>query len=238
MPVCHDRPMKFTRSTLSTLTAAALACVLASCGGSSSDSSTTAAGECAEVAAAQPQPGRQHLTAPTASLPKGSAWNLKVDTNCGSFVIQVKSSVSPKAAASVVGLAKSGFYDALAVHRISPGFVIQGGDPAANGSGGPGYTTVDTPASTTTYSRAIVAMAKTGSEPAGAAGSQFFVVTGETAQLPPDYAVLGVVISGMETVDRISAQPIDPATTQGGAQADGAPAQPIVIQKITVTRVN
>lgn len=163
---------------------------------------------------------------------------MKVDTNCGSFVIQVKSSLSPKAAASVVGLAKSGFYDALPIHRISPGFVIQGGDPATNGSGGPGYTTVDTPASNTAYSRAIVAMAKTGADPAGAAGSQFFVVTGEAAQLPPDYAVLGVVVTGMETVDRISAQPIDPATTQGGGQADGAPAKPIVIQKITVTRVS
>lgn len=230
--------MKFSQSALPALAAAILVSFLTACGGSSSDSSTTAAGKCAQVAAAQPQPGRQHLTAPTASLPKGSIWNLKVDTNCGTFVIQVKSSVSPKAAASVVGLAKSGFYDALAIHRIAPGFVIQGGDPATNGSGGPGYTTVDTPDNNTTYSRATVAMAKTGADPAGAAGSQFFVVTGETAQLPSDYAVLGVVVSGMETVDRISAQPIDPATTQGGAQADGAPAQPIVIQKITVTRVN
>ncbi|CAB4876631.1 MAG: hypothetical protein F2799_05285 [Actinobacteria bacterium] len=228
-----------SRSTFAPLAAVTLAALLTACGSSSTDSgTTTAAGQCSQVAAAQPQPGRQHLTAPTASLPKGSVWNLKVDTNCGSFVIQVKSSLSPKAAASVVGLAKSGFYDALPIHRISPGFVIQGGDPATNGSGGPGYTTVDTPASNTAYSRAIVAMAKTGADPAGAAGSQFFVVTGEAAQLPPDYAVLGVVVTGMETVDRISAQPIDPATTQGGGQADGAPAKPIVIQKITVTRVS
>ncbi|MEI7889401.1 MAG: peptidylprolyl isomerase, partial [Actinomycetes bacterium] len=68
--------------------------------------------------------------------------------------------------------------------------------------------------------------------------SQFFVVTGETAALTPDYAVLGLVVSGMETVDRISAQAIDPASTQGGGQPDGAPAKPIVIQKITVARVS
>ncbi len=76
-------------------------------------------------------------------------------------------------------------------HRIVPGFVIQGGDPTQSGNGGPGYSTVDTPAQDTTYTQGVVAMGKTASEASGTAGSQFFVVTAQDAGLPPDYAVVG-----------------------------------------------
>ena len=84
-----------------------------------------------------------------------------------------------------------------------PGFVIQGGDPSATGTGGPGYTTVDKPPSDASYVHGVVAMAKTGAQPAGAAGSQFFIVTGDDAGLPPDYAIIGEVTDGLDVVDRI-----------------------------------
>jgi len=203
------------------------------CGGGQSKSTSVDSGKCSTVAAGVAQPGRQNLTAPTSKLPAGSVWAIDVKTNCGDFTIQVRSDSSPNAAASFVALAKSGFYDALPIHRLAPGFVIQGGDPATDGTGGPGYKTVDTPAASQQYVRGLVAMAKAGNEPSGTAGSQFFVVTGEVLQLPADYAVLGKVIKGMDVVDRISAQPIEAAAAAG---QDGPPASPIVMSKLTVSK--
>ena len=112
-------------------------------------------------------------------------------------------------------------------HRIVKDFVIQGGDPAGTGEGGPGYAVVEAPPSDLTYDKGVVAMAKTQTDPAGASGSQFFVVTGDgAAQLPPDYALLGKVTSGMDTVDKINGVQADPNT--------GQPAFTVVIKSITV----
>jgi cyclophilin family peptidyl-prolyl cis-trans isomerase len=110
---------------------------------------------------------------------------------------------SPNAAASFVTLAQRGYFDKTIFHRIVPGFVIQGGDPTATGTGGPGYETVDTPPKNAAYTHGVVAMAKTATEPAGTAGSQFFIVTVANAGLPPDYAIIGKVVKGLPVVDRI-----------------------------------
>jgi peptidyl-prolyl cis-trans isomerase B (cyclophilin B) len=106
------------------------------------------------------------------------------------------------------------------------GFVIQGGDPKGDGSGGPGYTIAETPPQDLTYGKGVVAMAKTETEPAGTSGSQFFVVTGEDAGLPPDYALLGKVTKGQEVVDKIGVAQVGP---------DEKPLQPIVIRQIRIT---
>jgi peptidyl-prolyl cis-trans isomerase B (cyclophilin B) len=81
--------------------------------------------------------------------------------------------------------------------------VIQGGDPTGMGSGGPGYKTHDQVPATAAYVHGVVAMAKTGAEPAGTAGSQFFIVTGADAGLTPDYAIVGKVTQGLDVVDKI-----------------------------------
>jgi len=106
--------------------------------------------------------------------------------------------------------------------------VIQGGDPTGSGTGGPGYTTVDPPPSSTRYTLGVAAMAKTGSEPAGSSGSQFFVVTAKDAQLPPDYAVLGKVVDGLGVVEAVG-QLGDPSS--GG---EGVPTETVEIEKATV----
>jgi peptidyl-prolyl cis-trans isomerase B (cyclophilin B) len=103
--------------------------------------------------------------------------------------------------------------------------VIQGGDPTGTGTGGPGYSTVDRPRPGTTYELGVVAMAKTATDPAGTAGSQFFVVTADDAGLPPDYAVVGRVVDGLDAVRRIEAL--------GNAQTQ-RPSQPVVVDKVTV----
>ena len=185
-------------------------------------SSSPAAGGCKRVAAPSPK-GKGHEKKPKGTLATSKKWELVVDTNCGSFTIALDLKEAPKASASLVSLAKSGFFDGTTFHRIVPGFVIQGGDPTGTGGGGPGYKTVDKPPANASYVRGVVAMAKTQSEPDGTAGSQFFVVTGQDAGLPPQYAVVGKVVKGLEVVDKIG-QLGDPATEQ--------PTQPIVIAKV------
>jgi cyclophilin family peptidyl-prolyl cis-trans isomerase len=127
----------------------------------------------------------------------------------------------------VVRAARAGtFLRRLIFHRNVPGFVIQGGDPNGNGSGGPGYTVVDTPPSDARYVRGVVAMAKTGTEPPGTSGSQFFVVTGADAGLQPDYALLGKITRGLAVVERIG---------RLGNPQNEQPTRRVVIQHLTVT---
>ena len=206
-----------------------LALVAAGCGGGSS-SSTSAATETAEtvngcesVEAPAPRDAGG-ATAPKERLDPEQTWTLTFDTSCGTFVVTLDLDSAPATAASLVSLAQSGFYDDTVFHRIVPGFVIQGGDPTQTGTGGPGYSTVDAPASGATYTKGVVAMAKTEDEPPGTAGSQFFVVTGDDVGLPPDYAVAGTVTDGLDVVERIGALG-DPATEQ--------PLQPVVVRSVT-----
>ena len=159
------------------------------------------------------------------ALDDGKTYRLKIATNCGEFTIELDQKAAPNAAASLVGLAEGRYFDNTLFHRIVPGFVVQGGDPTASGSGGPGYSTVDKPPSDARYTKGVVAMAKAGNEAPGTAGSQFFVVVGDDAGLPPDYAVVGKVSDGLDVVERIGEQG-DPATEQ--------PTQTIVIEKATV----
>ena len=115
---------------------------------------------------------------------------------------------------------------ALDEHNLGHVGVGQGGDPTATGSGGPGYTTVDPPPPSARYTHGVVATAKTPTEPAGTSGSQFFVVTAPDAQLPPDYAILGRVVSGLDVVDRIG---------RLGDQATEQPTEVVEIERATVT---
>ena len=126
-----------------------------------------------------------------------------VETSCGTFDIALASKEAPKTVNSFVFLSEEGFYDGLDFHRIVPEFVIQGGDPLGNGSGGPGYSVVEKPPANLKYTKGVVAMAKSGNAPAGSSGSQFFVVTGAEAGLPPEYALVGNVSEGMEVVEQI-----------------------------------
>jgi peptidyl-prolyl cis-trans isomerase B (cyclophilin B) len=163
---------------------------------------------------------------PTITLDKSKTYTAKVATSCGEFEIALDVKRAPKTAASFVSLAKAGFFDDTTFHRIVPGFVIQGGDPLGSGTGGPGYSVKEAPPKDLQYTRGIVAMAKTGTEPAGTSGSQFFVVTGEDAGLPPDYALLGKVSGGDDVVDKIATVATDPTTEQ--------PVDPVVIESVTI----
>ena len=219
--------------------ATALVCLLLAAGCGSDDekkggdtagsqSTQTTRGGCKDVKAPKPKPEGSEQR-PSGPLASGKTYTVKVQTSCGDFTIGLDPQAAPHASASFVALARSGFFDDTVFHRIVPGFVIQGGDPTGSGSGGPGYSTRDVPPPNARYTRGVVAMAKTADEPAGTAGSQFYVVTGADAGLPPEYALLGKVTDGMDTVRRISKLG-DP--NSGG---EGTPTQPVVIERTSVT---
>jgi peptidyl-prolyl cis-trans isomerase B (cyclophilin B) len=178
-------------------------------------------------AAAEPKPkGEGNLPKPKAQLVAAKTYVATVSTNCGDFEITLDAKRAPKTGGSFKSLADKGFYDGTTFHRIVAGFVIQGGDPKGDGTGGPGYSVVEAPPQDILYEKGVVAMAKTGTEPAGTSGSQFFVVTAEEAPLPPDYALLGKVTAGQDVVDKIGVAQIDPATER--------PVDPIVIRSVDV----
>jgi peptidyl-prolyl cis-trans isomerase B (cyclophilin B) len=207
---------------------AALALVACGEDEEASDETTTAAGEqagCATVEA--PAPKDQRFDKPGRALDPGEPAKATVDTSCGSFVIELDTKRSPQTTNSFAFLAEQGFYDDTIFHRIVPGFVIQGGDPRGDGTGGPGYSVREPPPQRTTYRTGLVAMAKTGVEPPGTSGSQFFVVTAPAdAGLPPDYAVLGEVTEGLDVAKTIGALETDPSTEK--------PLAPVTIDSVTI----
>ncbi|PYM25132.1 MAG: peptidylprolyl isomerase [Candidatus Rokuibacteriota bacterium] len=107
---------------------------------------------------------------------------------------------APKTVENFVTLAKKGFYNGLAFHRVVPDFVVQGGCPKGDGTGGPGYQ-IKAEFNKQKHLRGSVAMAR--SQHPDSAGSQFYITYGATPHLDGNYTVFGKVVSGMEHVDRI-----------------------------------
>ena len=206
--------------------------VFAGCGDDDSDSNGGSGGgaetsadsgqECAKVEAPEPK-SDGGATKPKGKLDPAKTHTVTFETSCGDFTVTLDVEGAPNTAASFEALASSGFYDDTVFHRIVPGFVIQGGDPTGTDMGGPGYKTVDKPPSSATYTRGVVSMAKTAAEKPGTSGSQFYVVTAPDAGLPPEYAIVGEVTDGMDTVMAIEA--LGTPTEQ--------PSRPVVIEKAT-----
>lgn len=158
----------------------------------------------------------------------GSGASITFGTNCGDIVVALDAA-APQTVASAVFLAEKGFYDSTQCHRLTTDgiFVLQCGDPAGNGTGGPGYTVPDEnlPADgEANYPAGTVAMANAGP---GTAGSQFFIVYEDTT-LPGDYTIWGTVTSGLDIVQEIASV----GTVDGGP--DGAPRQAVFIESATV----
>ena len=179
--------------------------ILAGCGGGGPAAQTQAT----QVSPPQARPGATGacpVTGKQVKIPRldpTRRYTVTVRTNLGDFAFVLDVKDAPCTTASFASLVRRKFFDGTRFHRIVPGFVIQGGDPTGTGTGGPGYTVVDRPPAGARYTRGLVAMAKTGAEPAGTSGSQFFVVTARDAGLPPDYALLGKVTRGLDVVERI-----------------------------------
>ena len=166
---------------------------------------------------------------PAQVIDPARTYTATVVTNKGTFAFNLLASDAPVAVNSFVCLARAGFFDGVAFHRIVAGFVIQGGDPTGTGGGGPGYRFAEEPV-TRGYSRGIVAMAKA-REP-GTTGSQFFVCLADVG-LPPQYTIFGEVTSGMETVDAIGA-----VTTGPNSSGEmSSPLEQVTMESVTITEV-
>lgn len=235
--------MPSPRAIATALAAIAASLTLAACGGdddgngagkpgtgTSAAQTPPPAPGCQGVPAPKPK-GEQSLSKPKEKLSARRAHLVTLATNCGDIEIALDVRRAPKTTSSFASLVKRGFYDGLSFHRVArdPGggdFVIQGGDPLGNGQGGPGYSVEEKPPAGLRYTRGVVAMAKTEIEDPGTSGSQFYIVTAEDANLPPDYALVGSVSRGEEAVARIAAARTD---------SSEAPLQPVVIRKATLT---
>jgi len=177
-----------------------------------------------------------HLAAPTVPLSPGATYQAVIQTTCGSIPVTLDAQQYPKAVTNFVSLANQGFYNSLAFVRAVKGFVVQAGSPDQSNqtaNTGPGYTVqAEAPtagAGQPTYPVGTVAFAKTGSQPAGSAESQFFIVTGSKGTaLPADYAIIGQVgKSGLAVAKKIGS--FSPSS------GDGPPTTTVVIKTVKIT---
>jgi peptidyl-prolyl cis-trans isomerase B (cyclophilin B) len=126
----------------------------------------------------------------------------RIATAKGEIVFRFYPDDAPQHSAAFIKLARAGFYDGLTFHRYEPGFVIQGGDPSGNGTGGPGYN-LDAEFNSQKHLKGTVAMARS-SNP-NSAGSQFYICIEDAPFLNNQYTVFGHVVEGQNVVDQIRA---------------------------------
>jgi peptidyl-prolyl cis-trans isomerase B (cyclophilin B) len=186
---------------------------------------------CRSVPAPAARAGEQ-ASKPTAQLDPTRSYTVRLATNCGAIVIQLAVKEAPKTTASFAHLVQIGYYNGLTFHRVVPGFVIQGGDPNGNGTGGPSWEIVEPPPASLRYTKGVVAMAKSGSAPSGTSSSQFFIVTGSSTNLPPEYALVGHVVNGERAAEAISRVPTEAAAEGGEASK---PRSPMVIEHASLS---
>jgi peptidyl-prolyl cis-trans isomerase B (cyclophilin B) len=239
VPASVEPSASASASSSATASASPSAAASASPSAAASASPSTAAS--ASPATSDPaaaEPAILDCTAPGTARPNdmtfasapadGTAASLTLSTNCGDIVIALDPAAKATVASEVF-LAQQGFYDNTTCHRLTTSgiFVLQCGDPAGDGTGGPGYTVPDEnlPAEgDSNYPAGTVAMANAGP---GTSGSQFFIVYDDTT-LPAGYSVWGHVTEGLDMVKEVASVGVD-----GGA-ADGAPRQPVFIESATV----
>lgn len=146
-----------------------------------------------------------------------------IETNMGTMKIELFEKRAPITTKNFVELIEKGFYDGLVFHRVIAGFMIQGGDPNGDGTGGPGYTIKDEFHPELRHdSKGILSMANAGPN---TGGSQFFITLDATPHLDNHHAVFGKVVEGMDVLEAIGA-------TQTGA--NDVPVTPVVMQKVSI----
>ena len=179
--------------------------------------------------------GQNEGDVPSVDLAEERTWTGTLSLNDIPLGIELDGALAPQAVASTVSLVQSGFYDGVSCHRLTTGgfFVLQCGDPAGDGSGGPGYSygPIENAPADNVYPTGTIAMARQGDN-AFSMGSQFFLVYSDTtipADLAGGYTVVGKVTSGLEDVRAA----ITDSGVENGA-SDGAPAVPTAITAVTV----
>jgi len=154
----------------------------------------------------------------TALAEEAKTARARISTAKGEIVFTFYPDVAPQHSAAFIKLARAGFYDGLKFHRYEPGFVIQGGDPSGNGTGGPGYN-LDAEFSERPHVKGTVAMARAGNP--NSAGSQFYIVLEDAPFLNRQYTVFGQVVEGQDVVEKIRAGDVMNKVTIEGEKESG-----------------
>ena len=196
--------------------------VLTACGG---EDSTPTRGE-----EATPTKGgitiKQYPEPPAMTIDADKSYVATINTNKGAISIDLFAKQTPKTVNNFVFLARDGFYNGVIFHRVITGFMIQGGDPKGDGTGGPGYSFEDEIVEDLTFNtRGLLAMANRG---AGTStnGSQFFITVAEPTHLNGNHTIFGSVVEGQEVVAAISLVPTNPRDM---------PTDAVVIESIVIT---
>jgi len=178
-------------------------------------------------------PAQTNMSTPTNTTPPAvsspapatSSSSAVLKTTQGDITIALDATQTPKTVANFIQLSQKNFYNNTVFHRVIKGFMIQGGDPKGDGTGGPGYTFADEPF-TGEYTRGTVAMANAGPN---TNGSQFFIMHQDYA-LPHSYVIFGHVVSGIEVVDKIAESP----TQTSPSGENSKPVNPTKILSVTI----
>jgi cyclophilin family peptidyl-prolyl cis-trans isomerase len=164
---------------------------------------------------------------PDMGIDPAKRYTATMETSMGTMVIALDAIGAPNTVNNFVFLANYHYYEGVIFHRIIKGFVIQGGDPAGTGRGGPGYKFADELPPPGRYEIGSLAMANAGAD---TNGSQFFIISGpQGMQLPPSYSLFGKVVKGLDVVEEIQA-----VSTGSGDR----PLQDVVIEKVTITEAD
>ena len=165
---------------------------------------------------------KQWKQPPEMAIDSEKRYTAEMVTSHGTMTIALDPASAPKTVNNFVFLAREGFYDGVAFHRIIPGFVLQGGDPQGTGTGGPGYRFEDELPQPGRYELGSLAMANAGPN---TNGSQFFVISGpDGMRLPPSYSLFGKVVKGLDVVETIDAI----------GTRSGDPKEQVVIESVTI----
>lgn len=171
------------------------------------------------------EPTKKETIMPELIIDQEKTYTALLKTDLGVVKISLFADKTPITVNNFVSLSKKGFYDGTVFHRIIKGFMIQGGDPEGNGTGGPGYKFDDEPFEGE-YERGTIAMANAGPN---TNGSQFFIMH-QNYGLPKNYVIFGKVIEGIEVVDKIANSPV-----KAGLSAENStPTEPTVIESIQI----
>ena len=163
--------------------------------------------------------------------------NATIETSKGTIEVELFQSDAPKTVANFTGLAEQGYFNGIIFHRISKGFVIQGGDPTGTGTGGKSIygkefedeLNPSSPSLQAGYLRGTLAMANRGPN---TNTSQFFIMLRDVPGMPKNYTIFGKVVKGLDVVDSIAAVDI---VSQMGPN-DGKPKVDVLIKKVTVLK--
>lgn len=154
-------------------------------------------------------------------------YQVTLDTTAGKIVVEL-SNKTPVTSNNFLTLAKKKFYDGTIFHRVISGFMIQGGDPKGDGTGGPGYKFADEPFEGE-YTRGTVAMANAGPN---TNGSQFFIMHADYP-LPKNYVIFGKVVTGLEVVDKIASAPV----TRSPSGENSKPVEPVKVTSVELAEI-